>query len=80
MIYAKVGEGDEYDLRGDASRTYDAERDKKIIDWRASCFVRRGFTKLEADALAIRRDVDRQYVEDLLDAGATHAEVRAIVA
>ena len=80
MIYAKPGEGDEYELRGDASRTYDVKRDVKIVEWRAKCFREYGFTQLEADALAVRRDVDRELVEDLLSAGATHAQVRAIVA
>lgn len=63
----------------DVPPLYDPKADEGIVFWRAGVFMERGFDFLDALALAVRRDVDRQHVEDLLDRGATHAQVRELV-
>lgn len=69
-----------YELRAPAEeRVYDAHHDAKLIDWRMLCFLRAGLEHLHASALAIRRDVDREEVERLLNGGATPAQVLEIV-
>jgi hypothetical protein len=70
-----IGEGDEYELRGDAPRIYSLEHDAKIVGWRAECFEGAGLTPLQAQALAVRRDVDRVVVENMLKAGRTGAQI-----
>jgi hypothetical protein len=64
-----IGQGDEYELRGDALRLYDAANDAPIIEWRQKCFVELGYTIFEAEKLAVRRDIDRVVVETAIKAG-----------
>jgi hypothetical protein len=47
-------------------RLYSPSGDEKIVDWRLLCFLRLGFSQLDASALAVRRDVDRHFVEHRL--------------
>lgn len=61
------------------ARLYNPDADAKIIDWRLGCFMRLGFSKLDASALSVRRDIDRQRVQDLRDSGCGHAMVMDIV-
>jgi hypothetical protein len=75
----ELGQGEEYELRAADVRLYDPDADVKIVDWRTDCFVECGFKLGRATVLALRRDVDRQYVERLLKEGATHDEVWDIV-
>jgi hypothetical protein len=70
-----IGEGDEYELRGDALRLYDAAVDGKLIDWRVECFMGVGFSATQAVALAVRRDIDRVVVEKAIKAGQSHKHV-----
>ena len=67
----KLGEGEEYVLRAPGDLTYDVASpyDAKVIGWRAECFERAGLDALDATALAVRRDVDRERVLKLLAAG-----------
>lgn len=76
-----LGAGDEYELRPNDTPTYnlDNERDAKIVAWRLSCLERAGLPLLDASAIALRRDIDREHVERMLGAGATPTQVRAIV-
>jgi len=76
-----IGEGEEYELRSPDEPVYnlDDPREADIVAWRVACFERAGLTNLDACVLAVRRDVDRQRVEDILAAGATSALVREIV-
>lgn len=81
--------GDDVDGEGDgwvfqmerATELYsmDEEREAKIIAWRATCFERAGLTPFDSTVLALRRDVDRAEVERLADAGASSAQVLAIL-
>lgn len=75
---AAEGEGEEYRLHSDA-RFYSIEADAGIVDWRAECFARMGFSKFQAHTMAIRRDIDREYVEGLLAKGAHHSHVLEIL-
>ena len=74
-----LGLGEEYTVNPHAVRTYDAVHDVKIVSWRTRVFARLGFSSFASTALATSRDVDRQDVEDLLRAGATHLQVAAIL-
>lgn len=72
----KLEEGEEYFLRAsgdwplyDVNSPYDAQ----VIEWRAECFKRAGLESLDATALAMRRDVDRERVLKLLAAGCSHS-------
>jgi hypothetical protein len=75
----RLGEGEEYVLTASTARTYDAEHDAAIIAWRVECFERLGLEPLHVGALAVRRDIDRTDVEQLVDAGATSAQVGALL-
>ena len=55
------------------------ERDAKLVAWRLECFTRAGVDELTASSLAVRRDIDRVRVERMTAAGATAAELRAIL-
>lgn len=70
---------EEYELRGDAPLLYDYDLDGKIVGWRLKMFFDLGFDVVNATALALRRDVDRQQVSDLLAAGATPQQVTGIL-
>jgi cytochrome c-type biogenesis protein CcmH/NrfF len=62
------------------SPTYniDDEREAAIVAWRLRCLEAAGLEPLDASALAVRRDIDRVDVENLLRAGASSAQVRGI--
>lgn len=62
------------------ARLYDPVADTKIVTWRLDSFERLGFDALEASALSVRRDIDREHVERMLKGGASHAQVMGIVA
>lgn len=62
------------------ARLYDPVPDNKIVRWRLDSFERLGFGVLEASALSVRRDIDREDVERMLKGGASHAQVMSIVA
>lgn len=70
---------EEYELRPAAMRVYDADADAKIVDWRLRCFVALGFTELDASAMAVRRDVDRDHVERLVKEGCSVGLILDIV-
>lgn len=74
-----LGQGEEYELRTDPDRLYDLEHDAKIIDWRVMCFLELGFDVLNAGVLAVRRDVDREEVERLINGGATPEQATEIL-
>lgn len=57
------------------ARFYSMEYDPKIVVWRAECFERAGLSSLQAQALAVRRDIDRVVVENMLKAGRTPAQI-----
>lgn len=74
------GEGEEYVLRAPtAEPLYDPDADAKIVAWRLTSFEDLGFDALYASTLALRRDVDREQVERMIQAGATPDQVREIV-
>jgi len=76
----EMGLGETYEMRPPAlERLYVMAVDMKVIGWRVECFEGRGFDHADALALALRRDVDREEVERLLDRGAKHAEVLDLV-
>lgn len=62
------------------ARLYDPVVDTNLVAWRLDSFERLGFDALEASALAVRRDIDREHVQRMLNGGASHAQVMAIVA
>lgn len=71
---------EEYELRAPSEeRLYSPEHDAAVIAWRAGCFEALGFAAYVAGALALRRDVDREYVTRLIRGGATHEQVTTIV-
>jgi len=61
------------------ARLYSPDADAKIIDWRLGCFTRLGFSKLDASALSVRRDIDRQVVADMVAGGCPPHVVMDIV-
>jgi hypothetical protein len=67
----------EYRLRSES--LYDVRRHASVIGWRADNFAAMGFSHLEATALAIRRDVDREAVAKLLARGASPDQARRIL-
>jgi len=67
-ILTQPGQGEEYQY-GDGRPVYDHEHDAKVIKWRADCFRRAGLDPLHAEALAVRRDVDRILVERMAAQG-----------
>ena len=75
----RLGDGEEYERRPLSVRTYDIEHDAKIIAWRIDCFVRAGIEALHANALAIRRDIDRERVERMARAGCSSSRIGAIL-
>lgn len=77
----EVGEGDEYEMRAPDDLLYNVEDSKehRIVLWRLDCFERLGFSPTAAAALAVRRDIDRQKVQDMLLAGARPLQVAAIL-
>lgn len=70
-----IGDGEEYTLAPPAARFYSMEHDAKIVDWRSECFTAAGLSALQAHTLAVRRDVDRVVVENMLKAGRTPRQV-----
>lgn len=40
--------------------------DRPIVEWRAHCFESLGFGRLDSASMAMRKDVDRAYVERLV--------------
>jgi hypothetical protein len=80
QVLPPLGAGEEYTLRTDPARLYDPEGDGKIVDWRILCFMRLGFESLQASALAVRKDIDREAVARLIGRGATPDQVYAILA
>lgn len=56
---------------------YDPEHDAKIVDWRCLCFLRLDFEPLDANALAIRRDINRADVEAMRSGGWTPKAILA---
>lgn len=64
---------------GDSVYNVDETREAAIITWRADCFERYGFARYLATALAVRRDVDREYVATLIARGATPTQIAGIV-
>jgi hypothetical protein len=78
---APLGQGEEYELKDPgAHRYYDPEADAAIIDWRTLSFMELGFNAVQSSVLAMRRDVDREYVERLVGAGCTHGTAMRILA
>lgn len=76
----ELGEGDEYELRaGDPLYNVGDPKEAQIVGWRVDCFERLGFAHTAALALAMRRDVDRSQVENLVAKGAAHAQVMGIL-
>lgn len=76
----ELGQGEEYELQTqDGPPLYDHRVDEGIVFFRIGVFMARGFDWGDAMTMALRRDVDRQRVEDLLDGGATHGQVLGIV-
>lgn len=73
-----LGAGDEYVMALDA-RHYALPVDEKIVHWRHEVFERLGFNRLQASAIACRKDVDREHVERLHKAGARPSQILAIV-
>lgn len=78
---ARYGEGDEYELRppGDPVYNVDEPKEAEIVGWRAECFEALGFAQVVAVSLAVRRDVDREFVKGLIEKGATPVQVAGIV-
>lgn len=74
-----IGQGEEYTLAAPEVPLYDHRVDQAIVFFRAGSFLSCGFCYADALALALRRDVDRQRVEDLIDQGATPAQVMDIL-
>lgn len=70
---------EEYELRTVDVLLYDPEADKKIVDWRATCFIGYGLDELHANALALRRDIDREDVRRLTEEGASSEQVSLIL-
>ena len=78
---APLGEGEEYELRVNDAPTYnvDEPREAKLVAWRLECFERAGVDALTASSLAVRRDIDRERVTSMAEAGATGPQLRAIL-
>lgn len=76
---AALGQGEEYVRNPDAQRLYDVENDATIIGWRADCFGKLGIEPMHANALAVRRDIDRTEVERLAQAGCPSSTISAIL-
>lgn len=64
-----------------AYRLYDTTEpyEATLVAWRVDCFEGYGFPHSDAMVMALRKDVDRDYVGRLLKEGATHDEAREIV-
>lgn len=77
----ELGEGDEYEIRTPDELVYDLSDpvQRKVVGWRVDCFERLGLGVIEASALAVRRDIDRSQVENMLTNGASVNQVLSIV-
>lgn len=78
----EIGEGDEYVMAPQTGPpTYDVNQkeQRKIVSWRMACFEALGFGPTAAVALSLRRDIDRQVVEDMVGSGARLDQVVEIL-
>jgi len=77
----EVGEGEEYELRPVDDLTYDLSdaEQRKIVGWKVDCFERLGFGVVEASAMAVRRDIERERVESMVRKGASLELILEIV-
>jgi hypothetical protein len=76
---ANYDDGEEYTLTPPDTRLYDIVHDHKIVTWRELCFIKKGLELVHARALALRRDIDREEVERLVDEGAPSARIAEIL-
>jgi len=58
---------------------YHPDADEKIVAWRTLSFLRLGFSTLDASALAIRKDIDREHVQRLVREGCSAGLILRIV-
>lgn len=62
-VTAKIGEGDEYEIRSNEF----VVADETVVKWRRDALERAGYGEAAAEALAVRADVDLHRAVELIE-------------